>query len=92
MSRYTNGGTTASNQSPEAVLQSGLAVCAGYAGLVRSLCELAAVECVSISGAAAAPFRPGLVPLGVGARFSFVCSPSRIPPPPPPPPPPPAPP
>lgn len=60
MSRYTSGGVTSSNQSPDAVLKTGLAVCSGYAGLFKALADEAGIECVEISGySKAASYKPG---------------------------------
>ena len=60
MSRYVKGQTTASSQSPEAVLKTGLAVCSGFAGLLKALLDVAGIECQVISGCSkAASYKPG---------------------------------
>ncbi len=54
-------GESSSSQAPDDVLKSGKAVCSGYAGVVSSLCSLAGIPCVRISGCSkAAGYRLGM--------------------------------
>ncbi|XP_006819662.1 kyphoscoliosis peptidase-like [Saccoglossus kowalevskii] len=54
------GDLAKSDSSPEGVLKHGRAVCAGYSELFKYLCGIAALECVTISGASkGGDYQPG---------------------------------
>ena len=57
----TYHGESRCSQAPGDVLATGKAVCAGYAGVMLSLCSLAGVPCVELSGCSkAASYRLGM--------------------------------
>ncbi|XP_070531651.1 kyphoscoliosis peptidase-like isoform X2 [Ptychodera flava] len=57
---YGNKGLGQGDYSAEGVLKSGVAVCEGYSGLFKMLCDLAGLECESLSGASkGGDYQPG---------------------------------